>query len=306
LVVLDGSASSDPDAGDDIVSFEWFKDFGLPGEVLLGTVDVVEVVLPLGEHAITLRVRDRPGARRTDSLLASVVDTVAPAVSVRLEPEDLWPPNHRLVEVSAMVAAADVCGTPAVVLESVASSEPDDAPGGEDGATVDDIQGADLGTADFGMWLRAERSGAGPGRAYELAYTATDAAGNASTAAAEVLVPHDQGTGGGVEPLVLAAEEAAAGTLVEWDEVAGAMSYRVIRGEVGSLADTGEVYDLGPVVCLASGIRATSTAGLEDASVPSPGVAFFYLVEYEDGRASGYGTGSAARDRVIRAGEDCR
>jgi hypothetical protein len=84
------------------------------------------------------------------------------------------------------------------------------------------------------------------------------------------------------------------------------MSYRVVRGDVGSLSDTGAVYDLGPVACLASGIAATSTAGLEDASIPSAGESFFYLVEYDDGRPSGYGTGSAARERAVPAGQSCR
>jgi hypothetical protein len=292
--------------GDEIVAFEWFEDFGLPGQVLLGTGEVLEVVLPLGVHEITLRVRDIPGARRTDSLVVSVVDTTVPALSVRMEPEELWPPNHRLVEVSAMVAAADVCSTPAVVLESVTSSEPDDAPGGEDGATVGDIQDAGLGTADFGMRLRAERSGAGAGRAYEVTYRATDAAGNGSMSVATVRVPHDQGVGGGVEPLLLSARQTAAGTLVEWGEVPAARSYRVVRGDLASLADTGQVYDLGALACLASELAATTTAGLEDTSVPSPGESFFYLVEYDDGRPSGYGTGSAARERVVRPGEGCR
>jgi hypothetical protein len=304
LVVLDGSASTDPDEGDGIVLFEWFEAFGLPGQVLLGTGEILEVVLPVGEHAITLRVRDGPGARRTDSLVVSVVDTVAPVLSMDLEPEELWPPNHRLVEVSATVAAADLCSTPAAVLESVTSSEPDDAPGGEDGATAGDVQGADPGTADFGMELRAERSGAGPGRTYEVTYRATDGAGNATTATAAVQVPHDQGAG--PEPLLVSTRQTDIGTLLEWGEVPGAPSYRVVRGQVGSLFDTGAFYDLGPVACLASGIAVTSTAGLEDASVPSVGDSYFYLVEYDDGRPSGYGTGSAARDRVVPTGSDCR
>jgi hypothetical protein len=306
LVVLDGSASSDSDAEDAIVSFEWFEDYGLPGQALLGTGEILEVVLPLGEHAITLRVRDRPGARRTDSLVVSVVDTTPPGLSVGLEPQELWPPNHRLVEVAAAVEAVDLCGAAVVVLESVTSSEPDDAPDGEDGATSSDVQDADLGTADFALRLRAERSGAGPGRIYEVTYRATDGAGNAATATSTAVVPHDQGVGGAVEPVLLSAAETAVGTLIAWDPVPGIRFYNVVRGDVGSLSDTGAVYDLGPVACLANGSAATSTAGLEDASIPSAGAAFFYLVEYDDGRPSGYGTGSAARERAARAGEGCR
>jgi hypothetical protein len=301
VVRLDGSGSSDPDSSpgtnDDLVGFEWFEDFGLPAERLLGEGEVLEVVLALGSHDLTLRVTDAAGATATAGAQVSVVDTTAPGLAVSLAPAELWPPNHRMVDVEAVVAAEDACGVPAVVLESVESSEPDDAPGTGDGATAPDVQGAEPGAVDFGFRLRAERSGSGDGRTYTVTYHAADGSGNATTVAAVVRVPHDRGAGGAVEPLLLRVEETAGGTVVSWDEVEGARSYNVVRGDVGNLGDTGEVFALGPLRCLAAETTRTGTTGSEDAERPAPGDAFFYLAEYHDGRSSSYGTGTAARER---------
>jgi hypothetical protein len=195
-VVLDGSASADPDSApgtaDDIVLYEWIEAFGHPGERLLGTGAVLDVELPAGSHAITLRVTDRAGASGTDEVLVTVADTTPPAIEVTVEPALLWPANHRLVPIRAEVAAADVCGPVSVVLASIASDEADDAPGGGDGRTAGDVGDAGVGTEDYAFRLRAERSGAsGDGRTYTIVYTATDAAGLTATAAAAVRVPRD-------------------------------------------------------------------------------------------------------------------
>jgi len=57
------------------------------------------------------------------------------------------------------------------------------------------------------------------------------------------------------------------------------------------------------VLCLESGSTDRSTAGgAEDADTPEPGRAFFYLVEYEDGAQSAYGTESADKPRVPGSG----
>jgi hypothetical protein len=301
VVRLDGSGSSDPDSSpgtnDDLVGFEWFEDFGLPTQVFLGEREVLEVLLALGAHDVTLRVTDAAGATDTAGAQVSVIDTTAPGLAVSVAPAELWPPNHRMVDVEAAVAAEDACGVPAVVLESVESSEPDDAPGTGDGATAVDVQGAEPGAADFGLRLRAERAGSGDGRTYTVTYHAADGSGNSATAADVVRVPHDRSAGGAVEPLLLRVEETAAGTVVSWDEVEGARSYSVVRGDVGNLEDTGEVFHLGVLRCLAAATAWTSTEGSEDAERPAPGEAFFYLAEYDDGRPSSYGTGSAARER---------
>jgi hypothetical protein len=200
-VGLDGSGSSDPSStpgtNNGIVLFEWFEDLGLPGQRLLGTGEIVSVTLLLGVHAITLRVTDALSQTAVDSLLVTVQDTTPPELFVDLSPDLLWPPNHRLIDIAASLSVADLCGTPAVVLASISSNEPDDGEG--DGNTLGDIQGALLGTADDRFALRAERRVDGTGRIYTVTYTATDGAANATSATREVRVPHRQG--GAVEPI---------------------------------------------------------------------------------------------------------
>jgi hypothetical protein len=121
----------------------------------------------------------------------TVADTTAPQISVTLSPEILWPPNHRLVPVTATVAVTDRCD-PAVAFQlvSIASNEPDN--GGGDGDTIGDIQGATVGTPDTSFLLRAERSGRGTGRIYTIVYRAADGSGNSSLATAFVRVPHNR------------------------------------------------------------------------------------------------------------------
>jgi VCBS repeat protein len=193
--MLDGSASTDPEAlpgtGGTIDSFEWFENFGLPDQVALGSGARLPVSLALGPHDITLRVTTRDGRTDTDRIMVAVVDTQPPALEVVVSPGLLWPPNHGMVDVTAQVTATDVCGASTVVLRSVVSSEPEEAKPRGFGGPSNDIQGADVGTADFAFRFRSERSGAGSGRTYLITYVASDASGNAASATGRVLVPHD-------------------------------------------------------------------------------------------------------------------
>jgi hypothetical protein len=137
-----------------------------------------------------------PRAFTTDPFTADqfegyVADATPPTLTLSATPNLLWPPDHRLVEVTVDVTATDDQDpSPRVELISVTSNQPDDGTG--DGATEGDVQGADLGTDDRQMQLRAERDGSGDDRVYTLTYRATDAAGNAAEASVEVVVPHDR------------------------------------------------------------------------------------------------------------------
>jgi hypothetical protein len=98
----------------------------------------------------------------------------------------LWPPNHRLVDVVLNVIVAGGVLT----LDSATSSEPDNGLG--DGDTANDVQNAELGTADTSVSVRAERRGGGSGRTYTFGYSAQDLAGNGAQCWATVVVPHDK------------------------------------------------------------------------------------------------------------------
>jgi hypothetical protein len=75
-----------------------------------------------------------------------VEDTTPPEMTVQLSPKTLWPPNHRMIDVQATITAWDTCGGTSVTLSDVSSNEADNASGGGDGNTVDDIQDAEPGT----------------------------------------------------------------------------------------------------------------------------------------------------------------
>ncbi len=193
---LDGSGSSDPDSipggQDDIAQYAWYEAYGTPAERLIGYGSALSVSLLLGEHDLTLRVIDRVGVSDVASTRAIVVDTRPPTLSLTADPEELWPPDHSLVPVRLRWSAQDACVAKVrVTLIAATSSEPDDAPGPEDGNTVGDIADAEPGTADRLVRLRAERMSSGPGRTYLLRYMGIDSAGNATTMTAVVSVPHD-------------------------------------------------------------------------------------------------------------------
>jgi hypothetical protein len=206
-----------------------------------------------------------------------------------------------MVEIDSLISANDICSTPAVVLESVTSNEPDNGEGTGDGNTVNDIQDGDFGSADFIFRLRAERAGTGQGRTYTVVYGARDGSGNEATASSFVFVPHDMG--GEIEPLMMEIVENGSGTVVNWSEVPGALFYNVVRGELKKIREKDEVIHLGQLTCIASPTSQTNTMGSEDPENPPIGEAFFYLVEYNNGQSSGFGTESAAKERFAAPGQ---
>jgi hypothetical protein len=145
-----------------------------------------------GEGEIVLNASCKDLAGNTGSASYTIrVDKAPPTLTVTLTPAILWPPNHKMVDITATVTATDaLAGIRNWVLQSVVSNEPDNGLG--DGDTANDIQVAALGTADLTFQLRAERAGSGEGRVYTVTYTATDLAGNSTSVSATVSVPHDQ------------------------------------------------------------------------------------------------------------------
>ena len=143
----------------------------------------------LGTTTVTFTATDPAGSVASCSVSITVADTTPPVVTVHASPADLWPPDHTMRPVHLTVVAVDACDpSPVVRLQSVTSSEPDDAPGQRDGKTTGDVQAATAGTLDVDVLLRAERDAQGPGRTYSARYLATDASGNGGTGVGSVAV----------------------------------------------------------------------------------------------------------------------
>ncbi|MGH7820443.1 MAG: HYR domain-containing protein [Candidatus Binatia bacterium] len=148
-------------------------------------------VLPFGATAVTFTAMDASSNPSSCASTVHVGDTTAPAIHVSLSPSVLWPPDHRLVPITASVTVSDLCDPAASFrLVSITSNEPADGLG--DGVLAPDVQGASFGTPDTSFAVRAERSGTGTGRVYTIVHRATDAAGNARDAIASVTVPLNQ------------------------------------------------------------------------------------------------------------------
>ena len=159
-VVLDGSASEDPDSdpgtNNDIVAFEWFDDTTPPGGAPLGTGAVLHAVLPVGSHRVRLRATDSLGESDESVVTLGVHDTVSPSVSC--------PPGAQAecgsaggAWVSVGVAAHDACSSALSIVN-------DRTAGG------------------------ADASGSYPLGTTVVTFTATDAAGNTASCQTSVTV----------------------------------------------------------------------------------------------------------------------
>jgi alpha-tubulin suppressor-like RCC1 family protein len=144
-----------------------------------------------GSAVITYFALDNAGNKETPGTLTMRIDKTPPAVVCGVSPAVLWPPDHALVPVTALVTVTDtLSGSAGFTLLSVTSNERDEGLG--DGDRSHDIQGFVIGTPSTRSRLRAERSGPGSGRLYTLVYQAVDRAGNTATCNAAVKVPHDR------------------------------------------------------------------------------------------------------------------
>jgi hypothetical protein len=144
-----------------------------------------------GTTTITYFATDAFGDQEAPKTITVKLDKTPPTITCSVNPITLWPPDHTLRPVTAMVNVTDALSDAnGFILNTVTSNEPDNGLG--DGDLPNDIQGFTAGTASASGQLRAERSGTGTGRIYTLTYTGSDIAGNTASCIATVTVPHDQ------------------------------------------------------------------------------------------------------------------
>jgi hypothetical protein len=180
-VTLSGNAT---DLADMELDYVWTEN-----GVVLGNEANLTYTFNLGAHELMLSATDDSGNMGNDTVVVTVVDTTPPEIMISVSPDDLWPPNHKYVEVTTVVTVHDICDpSPTMAFVSATSNEPDNAKGIGDGNTVDDIVIVD----DFTFMLRAERGGNGGGRTYTITYEATDASGNTAQASVTVTVKHNR------------------------------------------------------------------------------------------------------------------
>lgn len=189
-VTLDGSASYDPDG--EPITYAWKQVSGTTVSLTVTGATATFTAAPPGVYEFQLTVIDNNGASASDNVVVTIRDTTPPNLLVNLSPNSLWPPNHKMVDITANITVTDACDAkPTVQLLSITSSEPVNSTG--DGNTSPDIAGATFGTDDRAFQLRAERKGNGNGRVYTVTYSAQDASGNRAQQIATVTVAHDQG-----------------------------------------------------------------------------------------------------------------
>lgn len=148
---------------------------------------------PVGTTTITWTATDASTNTSVPPALQTitVVDTEPPKLdNVTVSPSVLWPPNHKMRDVTVDYTATDNC--PAACTLSVTSSEPDNGLG--DGDTAPDWLVKD----SHHEQLRAERSGLGNGRTYTTTVTCSDGAEHTASKSADVKVSHEMdGPAGG-------------------------------------------------------------------------------------------------------------
>ena len=187
IVTLDGSASFDPD--NDPVTYVWKQISGTSVNLVVSGAKATFAAAPPGVYEFQLTVTDDKGASSSDNVVITIRDTKPPVLTVNFSPSSLWPPNHKMVDITALINVFDACdANPTVKLVSVVSNEPVNGTG--DGNTSPDIVGVSYGTDDRSFQLRAERKGNGNGRVYTGTYSAEDTSGNSVNQSGTVTVAH--------------------------------------------------------------------------------------------------------------------
>ena len=140
---------------------------------------------PVGATINTFVATSSSGNKDSCSFTVTVKDNKPPFITpVFAYPTLLWPPDHKLKNVTVNYFSWDNC-EPASCSLSVSSNEPVLGTGFGDKAP-------DWVIPDkHHVKLRAERSASGDGRVYTITVTCTDASGNASTQKTRVFVPHN-------------------------------------------------------------------------------------------------------------------
>lgn len=139
-----------------------------------------------GRHTASFFSYNQFGAPETRTKPVEVfIDKEPPVMTCSAIPNELWPPNKRMVGITVSVTAVDEVSGPAdYLLVSIQDSA---------GDAANAVQDFVIGTNDTEGSMLSDRTGYGGDRYYTLTYRSEDAVGNVGTCDVVVMVPHDQG-----------------------------------------------------------------------------------------------------------------
>jgi len=143
-----------------------------------------------GPTTVNVTATDASGNTATCSFTVTVKDVTPPSFTQNLTviPISLWPPDHKLKDVTLNYQATDDCGGTEGLTYAVNISSNEPINGTGDGDTSPDWMVIDA----HHIKLRAERGNGKDARVYTITVTVTDAWGNQTTSqVAEVRVTHN-------------------------------------------------------------------------------------------------------------------
>jgi hypothetical protein len=140
-----------------------------------------------GTTVVSYRSTDNAGNAETVKTLTLMIDKSAPTVSISANPEQITPPNGKMVPVTLTLSGADAVSGLASVSYVVT-----DEYGTSLSIPTRTLSGNSTAWTET-LLVEARRNGEDlDGRLYTVTATITDVAGNTSTAATEIIVSHDQ------------------------------------------------------------------------------------------------------------------
>jgi hypothetical protein len=178
-----------------VVEFSVTATDNCPGIVNVSTDIPSGSIFGPGTTTVAATATDAPGNQSECTFNVIVVDNKPPVIEVG-DPIVIWPPNSKYETFSVedlVVSVQDNCdeiSVSNVVISMATSDEPEDARGGGDGNTLNDIViGDDCKTVK----VRKERQGKGNGRVYNIHLSVQDENGNTSMAVCQIHVPKATG-----------------------------------------------------------------------------------------------------------------
>ena len=140
---------------------------------------------PIGTTTETCSATNSVGLTGSVTFKVTVKHSAPVCAAAVADPGSLWPPNHKFVPIAIGGVTTADRGTSAITVTSVFQDEPTNGLG--DGDTAIDAM-----IVNGAAQVRAERDGGGDGRVYTLHVAVSDDAGNTTTVACHVGVPHDE------------------------------------------------------------------------------------------------------------------